>query len=154
LPTFGLPVLRTMLAMKLVLLILGATLAVRLGPFTNGDGWPAVATGLTLVSAMSIQNAVHRIHLGSAPPTTLMTGTTTQIMIDLADLLNGAGAEKRIADRARIRRMATSVGAFAVGCAAAAGIFAGVGVWCFVFPPLIGLWSLFLSLAAFPGDDK
>jgi uncharacterized membrane protein YoaK (UPF0700 family) len=44
---------------------------------------------MTLVSAMAIQNAVHRIHLGTAPPTTLMTGTTTQMMIDIADVIRG-----------------------------------------------------------------
>ena len=47
----------------------GAGLAIGLGPFKNGDAWPAILTGMALVSAMAIQNAVHRIHLGSAPPT-------------------------------------------------------------------------------------
>jgi uncharacterized membrane protein YoaK (UPF0700 family) len=41
----------------------------------NGDAWQAVVTGMVLVAA--IQNAAHRIHLGNAPPSTLMTGTTT-----------------------------------------------------------------------------
>jgi len=88
-----LPSLRTLLVLKLALLTLGAVLAIRLGPFTDGDGWPALATGMVLVSAMAIQNAVHRIHLSSAPPTTLMTGTTTQIMIDVADLMLGGPPE-------------------------------------------------------------
>jgi hypothetical protein len=65
--------LHTILTVKLVLLILGAYLAIRLGPFVNGDAWPSILTGMTLVSAMAIQNAVHRIHLGATPPTTLMT---------------------------------------------------------------------------------
>jgi uncharacterized membrane protein YoaK (UPF0700 family) len=42
-----------------------------------------VITGMVLVAAMAVQNEVHRVHLGNAPPSTLMTGTTTQIMIDL-----------------------------------------------------------------------
>lgn len=57
--------------------LLAAALAIGFGPFSNGDSGTALATGLTLVSAMAIQNAVRRIHLGSSPPTTLMTGTTT-----------------------------------------------------------------------------
>jgi uncharacterized membrane protein YoaK (UPF0700 family) len=44
-----------------------------------------------LVAAMAIQNAAHRIHLGSAPPSTVMT--TTQIMIDLADMIQPRGAK-------------------------------------------------------------
>ncbi|WP_420820207.1 DUF1275 family protein [Salinicola peritrichatus] len=42
---------------------------------------------MLLVAGMAIQNAAHRLHLSSAPPSTLMTGTTTQVMLDLANLL-------------------------------------------------------------------
>jgi len=75
--------LEPLLALKALPLMIGAVLAIRLGPFANGDGWSAVVTGITLVAAMAVQNAAHRIYLASAPPTTLMTGTTTQLMIDL-----------------------------------------------------------------------
>jgi hypothetical protein len=47
--------LQTMLTVKLVPLILGAYLAIRLSPFVNGDAWPAILTGMTLASAMVIQ---------------------------------------------------------------------------------------------------
>src|SRR5262245_59541488 len=79
-------VFEVMLVLKIVLMIIGAALAVRFGPFHDGDSWQAILTGMVLVAAMAIQNAVHRIYLGSAPPSTLMTGTTTQNMMDLADL--------------------------------------------------------------------
>nr|WP_246563155.1 DUF1275 family protein [Bradyrhizobium liaoningense] len=65
----------------MALLIVGAALAIRFGPFHDGDSWQAVLTGMVLVAAMAVQNAIHRVYLGSAPPSTLMTGTTTQIMI-------------------------------------------------------------------------
>ncbi|MFK4727328.1 hypothetical protein ABIE89_008428 [Bradyrhizobium niftali] len=81
------PVFEILLGFKIVLLIAGAALAIWLGPFHDGDSSPAVITGMVFVSAMAIQNAVHRVYLGSAPPSTLMTGTTTQIMIDLADII-------------------------------------------------------------------
>jgi uncharacterized membrane protein YoaK (UPF0700 family) len=152
LPSRGLPVLRTMLTLKVVLLCLGAALAIRLGPFANGDAGPAIATGLVLVAAMAVQNAAHRIHLGSAPPTTLMTGTTTQMMIDVADLLHGATAEAHAALRSRLARMAINVGSFALGCAAAALFFADAGVWCFVVPPVLGVTTLVMRLAAYKGD--
>ncbi|WP_433996360.1 DUF1275 family protein [Bradyrhizobium liaoningense] len=74
-------VFETTLGLKMALLIVGAALAIRFGPFHDGDSWQAVLTGMVLVAAMAVQNAIHRVYLGSAPPSTLMTGTTTQIMI-------------------------------------------------------------------------
>ena len=65
-----LPVLRTVLAFNVALLLAGGLLAVYLGPFNNGDGLPALVTGMTLVSAMAIQNAIHRIHMSASPPST------------------------------------------------------------------------------------
>jgi uncharacterized membrane protein YoaK (UPF0700 family) len=131
--------LRTMLTVKLALLILGAYLAIRLGPFVNGDAWSSILTGMTLVSAMAIQNAVHRIHFSAAPPTTLMTGTTTQVMIDIADAIRGLSPDTRSTTLSRLRRMAMAVIAFAVGAAAAALLFSRLGTWCFVVPPAVAL---------------
>jgi len=41
LPARNWPVLPTMLTLKLILLVIGAGLAIRLGPFIDGNGWPA-----------------------------------------------------------------------------------------------------------------
>ena len=101
----GIAVLRTLLTLKVALLAAAGALAIRYGPFSNGDSGLALTTGLTLVSAMAIQNAAHRIHLGSAPPSTVMTGTTTQMMLDVADLLRHPEADKKDAARARLMRM-------------------------------------------------
>lgn len=136
---YGLPVLRTFLYAMFLLLLVSAILAVCLGPFANGDGWPAIATGLTLVMAMAIQNAVQKVHLADVPPTTLMTGTTTQIMLDFADLLHGVSGDQRADAKARLGRMATSLAAFALGCAAGALAYHWLNVWCFLFPPLFVL---------------
>jgi len=138
-----LPALRTILGFKLALLIAGAALAIGFGPFDSGDGWAALFTGMALVAAMAIQNAIHRIHMGSLPPTTIMTGNTIQIMIDLADLMRGVPANERGAIQARLSRMSSSVTAFAAGCAVAALIYAKQGIWCFLIPPVVaacGLW--------------
>jgi uncharacterized membrane protein YoaK (UPF0700 family) len=138
----GVPVLRALVGIKVALLILGAGLAIGLGPFASGDGWAALLTGMTLVAAMAIQNAIHRIHMSAAPPTTIMTGNTTQIMIDLADLMRGVPADARV--RSRLAQMSGSVAAFAAGCAAAALIYAKQDVWCFLLPPIVGAYSLWL----------
>ena len=135
-------ILHTMLALHTLLLIAGAALALEFGPFADADGWSAIVTGMSLVAAMAIQNAAHRIYLTSSPPSTLMTGTTTQIMIDLADLMHGGATEGTSAMHARLRRFSLAVVVFAVGCAAGALLYGKVGVWCFVLPPVLGLATL------------
>jgi uncharacterized membrane protein YoaK (UPF0700 family) len=133
------PILETILALKLLLLLVAAVLAIAMGPFATGDGAPAIIVGMTLVSAMAMQNAVHRIHLGAAPPTTLMTGTTTQIMIDIADMIRGVPEVARDAIRSRLRRMCVAVASFAAGAAAGALLFNAIGRWCFALPPIVAL---------------
>jgi uncharacterized membrane protein YoaK (UPF0700 family) len=138
-PSRNWPVLPTMLTLKLLLLIVGAGLAVCWGPFKSGDSWQAIVTGMTFVAAMAIQNAAHRIHLGSAPPSTLMTGTTTQLMIDIADSIRGLDPTTRDATRHRMRAMGLAIASFAAGAAAAALLFNAVGMWCFVIAPVVAL---------------
>jgi len=147
-----LPTLRIILGSKVVLLIAGAALAIHFGPFGNGDAWQAVVTGMVLVAAMAIQNAAHRIHLGSAPPSTLMTGTTTQIMIDLADMIQAPKSDNAERPGARVLRMSANIAVFAAGCAAAAVLYARIGVWCFVVPPALGFAALCQRMAA-AGND-
>ena len=145
LPRLGLPVLRTMLWLKLILLAAGAAMAIAIGPGHPASEPAMVVTGMLLVAAMAIQNAVSRIHLGASPPTTLMTGTTTQMMIDLADLWRGLPAEERAAATGRLARMGANVGAFAGGCAAGAILFSQIKMGCFVVPPLLAVVPLLLD---------
>ena len=99
---------------------------------------------MILVCALAAQNALQRLHLAKFPPTTLMTGNTTPIMIDLIDLADASlGAVERQTARTRLGRMAAGVLAFAVGCAAA--MFFYVSVWCFAPPPLLILAALALA---------
>jgi uncharacterized membrane protein YoaK (UPF0700 family) len=141
----ALPALRIILGLKVLLLTLSAVLAIALGPFESGDGWAALLTGMALVAAMAIQNAIHRIHMGALPPTTIMTGNTIQIMIDLADLMRGVPAAARETIRLRLSRMSSSVTAFAFGCAAAALLYAKQGIWCFAIPPIVAACTLWMG---------
>ena len=129
--------LKRMLWFQVLLLLVGAILAIRLGPFTQGDSGAAILTGMILVSAMAIQNTASRVHLAASPPTTLMTGTTTQIMVDLAGLVTRGTDEERVASHGRLKRMAMSLASFAVGCAAAAAMFLYFGSWSLVVAPLV-----------------
>ena len=72
----------------------------------------------------------------------MMTGTTTQIMIDIADLLQGLAPEASVSAAARLRRMSTTVIIFAIGCGTAALLYITIGIWCFVVLPVLGVGML------------
>jgi uncharacterized membrane protein YoaK (UPF0700 family) len=132
----GKPVFGRLLVIMTALLLIGAVLAVWLGPFADPDDWGLLATGMMLVAAMSVQNAAHRSYLGAAPPSTLMTGTTTQLMLDAADALSNTVDHER---RPRMQRMGQAIASFALGCAAAALLYVLVGTWSFALPPVVSL---------------
>jgi len=139
----GAPVMRVLLSLQTLLLLAGGALALYWGPFPGDtDTGPAILTGMVLVAAMAIQNAAHRSHLGSEPPSTLMTGTTTQVMLDLADLFGGVAPAERKSAQARLARMVPVLLAFAVGCAIAALLFVAGGMWCFALPPVVTLLAV------------
>jgi uncharacterized membrane protein YoaK (UPF0700 family) len=130
----------TLLSLMLVLFTIAAIAVHVHGSVPTGDSPATIAIGMTLVTAMAIQNGLHRAHLSKLPPTTLMTGTTTQIMIDLADLMSGTATDHVHEVKNRLKRMATSLFSFAIGCAAGALAFVASPTWCFVVPPvLVGL---------------
>jgi uncharacterized membrane protein YoaK (UPF0700 family) len=139
LATSGIEPLRILLGAKLLLLIIAAALAISVGPFPDLDSWPALATGMSLVLAMAIQNAVQRVHLKSVAPTTMMTGNTTQVIMDFADMITGVGARET---RRQLLNLGRNVGGFAIGCGTAALLFDIVNVWCFAPPPLVVLITL------------
>lgn len=114
-------------------------LAVTLGPFPNGDALAAVVTGLVGVMAMSIQNAVQRVHLAKDPPTTIMTGTTTQFAIDLADRLTGRSTMASDAARHHFLALTRAILSFGIGAMTAAACYHFVGFWCLLLAVAIAL---------------
>jgi len=74
-----------------------------------------------------------------------MTGTTTQVMIDLADRINGPkGTDAQ--STARLLQMSTTIVVFAFGCGAAALLYSLCGVKCFAVPPIVGTLQLIVRL--------
>lgn len=146
----GQPVVRSLLAINLALFLVAMVLAIRYGPFPQGDSMVATLTGMTLVGAMAVQNALHRVHMASYPPSTLMTGTTTQIMLDVADRLCGVPDDQRAAIDSRLGRMSVAVLAFAIGCAVGALVYAFGSMWCFAVPPLLAAAALMRHADAAP----
>jgi len=141
----GRPVFRSLLRLQVLLLMVVAGLAAWLGPFEDADQWPALVLGMTLVAAMAMQNAAHRTHLAHAPPSTIMTGSTTQIMLDLAEMVHGLPSATAAATRTRFKRMTVSVAVFAAGCGLAALLYLEVGKWCFCVLPLLGIVTLMMG---------
>lgn len=132
------PTLQILLAAKVLFLVAFFVLAVTLGPFSDSDAPTALVTGFAGIAAMAIQNGVHRVHFGSFPPTTLMTGNTTQATLDAVDLLRGAGGDQAAAIRARFYPMVRGIVFFAAGCASAAALYAWIGFWSLALPVAVG----------------
>jgi uncharacterized membrane protein YoaK (UPF0700 family) len=124
----GRPPIAPLLAVEAVLLTAFMVLGLLLGPFTGGDQPAAILTGLTGVLAMGVQNAASRTVFANLSPTTVMTGNVTQIVLDLVSLTEGEISQTEA--RARIRKMAPPVAAFATGAIAGGLGFAAVGFWC------------------------
>ncbi len=88
------PALRILLAAEAALLLAFFAAAVAFGPFPDPDSPLALLTGFVGIAAMALQNALQRVHLSSSPPTTLMTGNTTQATLDAVDLMIAPEPEK------------------------------------------------------------
>ena len=132
------PVLRILLWVKVGLLFVFFAFAVGFGPFPNADSPAALLTGFTGIAAMALQNAVQRVHLSNLPPTTLMTGSTTQATIDAVDLMVGADPDHAAAIRTRFGRLSLSIFYFAAGCALSATLYWLVGFWNLGLAVLVG----------------
>ena len=136
------PPMRSLVAVKVLLLVVAAMLMIVYGPFKDGDQPPAFAAGMLMICAMAVQNAMQRMHLPQLPPSTLMTGNTTQVMIDLADLFKGVLGDERRSVIARLQKMLPAIGTFALGCALGALGYVWLGMWSFALPPVLALVSM------------
>jgi uncharacterized membrane protein YoaK (UPF0700 family) len=138
------PALRLLLAGEVAFLLAFFMLAAALGPFPNSDTPAALLTGFAGVAAMAMQNALHRIHLAGLPPTTIMTGNTTQAALDAIDLLRGVGPTAII--RGRFGRTLGGILYFAAGCAVAAVLYNWIGLWSLAMPVVVGLASTIVGV--------
>ena len=131
---------RVLLWCMLLLFALAAGISWFHTPFAPTDSWISFAVGMLLVAAMAIQNALHRIHWLKEPPTTVMTGSTTQLMLDVADWL-GSPQGKASEIKARFNRTLPNMLGFALGCAVAALVFHFMPKWVLVMPFFLMVWA-------------
>jgi uncharacterized membrane protein YoaK (UPF0700 family) len=144
LTTRRLPTSRLVLAAEVAFLLAFFLLAVEFGPFPDSDSPTALITGFTGVAAMAIQNTIQRVHLAGFPPTTIMTGNTTQAALDAVDLIKGVNRKQGVAIRARLASILSGIFYFALGCAAAAGLYFLFGFWSLAVPVVVGVATLAL----------
>ncbi|WP_233177062.1 YoaK family protein [Ralstonia sp. ASV6] len=113
-------------------------------PIQSADAPATIVVGLIGVAAMGVQNAKARIVLSEHAPTTIMTGNTTQIVIDVVELLSPDSTQKDGA-RTRLRKMLPPLVGFAIGAVLGALAFGVVSFWCVVPPVLILLWLAWMQ---------
>lgn len=140
----GVPALPLLLTMKVCFLLAFFILAAVFGPFPDSDAPMALLAGFAGVAAMATQNAVQRVHFANLPPTTLMTGNTTQAVLDAVDLLSGPHRDDAPVVRARFGRTLRGIVWFAAGCAAAAILYYWLGFWCLIVPVVAGATAAIL----------
>ncbi len=116
-------------------MVLGASHA----PFHHADEPLAVLTGLLGIAAMAVRNALCRLHLANLPPTTVMTGNLTQLVVDLTRSLAHPGRSRRKAAFHSLRQLTPGLGAFMVGSLAGAGCHALFGFWAMWVPIICSL---------------
>jgi uncharacterized membrane protein YoaK (UPF0700 family) len=109
-------------------------------PIRSADAPATIVVGLIGVAAMGLQNAKGRLVLSDLAPTTIMTGNTTQIVIDVVELLSPRSTQKEAA-RTNLRKMVPSLIGFATGAVLGALAFAALSFWC-VLPLVVILASL------------
>jgi uncharacterized membrane protein YoaK (UPF0700 family) len=122
----------TLLITQALLLSLFMAAGLLAMPIVSADAPLALLAGMLGVAAMGVQNTQSRIVLTDQVPTTIMTGNTTQVIIDAVHLLQGT--EDRDAALKRLRKMVPAVVAFAVGAVLGAYAVAGLTFWCLLLP--------------------
>ncbi|OZI59854.1 YoaK family protein [Bordetella genomosp. 11] len=105
-------------------------------PMSDPSAPLVVLCGLLGVAAMGVQNAMSRTILSDAGPTTIMTGNTTQIVIDAVDLPR-ATPEARAAIRRRMGKMLPAVIGFALGAIIGAFAFKLGSFWSVLLPTVL-----------------
>lgn len=124
---------RTLLLAEMAMLAVFMLSGVAVSPVIDPDALGPVLVGMAGVFAMAIQNAASRLVFAAQAPTTIMTGNSTQVVIDLIDM-NRVEPELRAKAIKRLQLMLPSVLAFGAGAAAGAYGYLFLSFWCLIVP--------------------
>ncbi|GAA0269112.1 hypothetical protein LNAOJCKE_3659 [Methylorubrum aminovorans] len=119
-------------------------------PLDAPDGASALIVGMLAVAAMGVQNAIGRLSLGHLAPTTVMTVSVSQAVIDATDLVlkpSGSAAPAR----ARLLRVLPAILTFAAGALCGAFGIAHLAFGCITLPILV-LIGLIAFVAMAPAE--
>lgn len=128
--------LRLLLILQTLLLLGFMIIGMAAQPILSADAPLAILSGMFGVAALAIQNAIGRLVLADLAPTTIMTGNTTQIVIDMVELASGNCGDGTAA-KARLRKMLPALAAFAVGAIFGGFAYHGAGFWCVLLPVVL-----------------
>ncbi|WP_354681909.1 YoaK family protein [Cupriavidus necator] len=117
-------------------LVLFIVAGVHASPISDPSTPAAAGAGMLAVVAMAIQNSLSRTSLSDLGPTTIMTGNTTQIIIDLVDLPSASEVERK-AIRGRLKKMVPALAGFALGAALGALGYSMLSIWCVILPAIL-----------------
>jgi uncharacterized membrane protein YoaK (UPF0700 family) len=124
---------RPLLVAQMTFLALFLATGVIASPIRDADAPFVILIGIFGVAAMAIQNAASRTIFAAQAPTTIMTGNTTQVVMDLVELSLRPDATQA---KARLHKMVPPVIAFAAGAVASGLSVAWVGFWSLLCPLL------------------
>jgi uncharacterized membrane protein YoaK (UPF0700 family) len=123
------------------LLILGGLLALFFGRKSeaNDISFADATAGMLSVAAMGVQNAVHRFAVALGPPTTVMTGTVTQLTVMATRKLLRASvlAGKAPAQAFSLQGLLWLAAAFAAGCLVSAPLTLVFGLISLIIPGIL-----------------
>jgi uncharacterized membrane protein YoaK (UPF0700 family) len=106
----------------------------RAQPIVDPDAPWVLATGVLAAAAMGVQNAAGFLAFSQLPPTTVMTGNVTRLVIAVVDLLRGVPDASA---RGRIGQLACAVTAFAAGAFCGAFGLLHLACWSLAIPLLV-----------------
>ena len=119
-------------------------------PLDAPDGAPALIVGMLAVAAMGVQNAIGRLSLGHLAPTTVMTVSVSQAVIDAMDLVLKPSGNAAPA-RARLLRVLPAIVTFAAGALCGAFGIAHLAFGCIALPIMV-LIGLIAFVAMTPAE--
>jgi uncharacterized membrane protein YoaK (UPF0700 family) len=128
------PAARTLLIVEIVVLAAFMGAGVAVVPVTNPDALGPVLAGMMGVAAMAVQNAASRLVFTNHVPTTVMTGNTTQAVIDLIDMHRSGAPDLSASARQRLKLMLPGIAGFAMGAVAGAYGYIFLSFWCLLIP--------------------
>lgn len=115
-----------------------ALFALRVSPLSTPDGLSTLAVTVGAVFAMSLQTAAMAMLLHFHTPTTMMTGNTTNLMVQLLDAGSAsrywAGSPPKAPRPVLIKRYGAAVSGFLAGAAAGAAGWVQAGFAALVVP--------------------